>query len=130
MTDLPSLIAAVEAASGPDREIDAMVAVHLGMIDEREAAIGFRLDKSGETKMVISPKVSRFTASIDAVVALIRREMPGVEWSLHGGGETSFVFFEPDERPEHEPDEAPTEALALLLAFLRAVQAKQMETTP
>lgn len=73
--DLFSLAARVEALTGPDREVDVEVArllrpdwqiINDMMIDDFGYAIG----------------LPRLTASVDAVLALIARELPGWAWSV------------------------------------------------
>ena len=135
MTDPPSLIAAVEAASGPDREIDAMV---FALFPAPGTTV---LGPAGKGWLVVqreqnavgagAVRAPEFTASIDAVVALIRREMPGAEEGYGRVGE-EFQAYVPAAYPEggggivHTATK-PTPPLALLLAFLRA-KAQQDET--
>lgn len=122
MTALDDLIRAVEAADAPSREIDALVEVMFHEPPKLDAAM-----TPGEAGWLWATdgsqwKAPLYTASIDAVVALIRREMPGAIWMVEfvqdghvlGGIDGSGVVHE-------------TPALALLLAFLRAVQAKQQD---
>jgi hypothetical protein len=98
---LSDLIALVEAAGGPDRDLDRRIRQFFG-------AVTFDLHN--------------YTASIDAVVALIRREMPGDRWMIEGGDDPCAAFM-PLQCIDMQV--APTEALALLLAFLRAKHAKE-----
>lgn len=120
---IADLIARVEAATGPDREIDAMVARVVCDWDVFSVPdlIGgtVRLARDGARTF----EVPRWSASIDAVVELIRREMPGAEWSISATGLAEIAAaYVPGCRCGWT---APTPALALLLAFLRAMQARQ-----
>jgi hypothetical protein len=112
MTALDDLIRAVEAADGPSREIDTAVAAHIFGAHVVETA----LDGFGE-------KPPPYTASIDAVVALIRREMPGAEEGYRRRGDAEFTAYVGDD--ESPTTKHRTPALALLLAFLRAARARQ-----
>ena len=109
MTALDDLISAVEAATGADREIDRAVRRHFNPTE----AVN-----------------NEYTSSIDAVVALIRREMPGAEIALSGCGDfyEASVWLPPEPGHEGSSGMKPYRAaLALLLAFLRA-KAQQDET--
>lgn len=120
---LSDLITRVESATGPDREIDAAVAeVVLGwrpyqVADFISSTAWFA--KDGERTV----EVPLYTASIDAVEALIRREMPA--FSIVVSGPRSDGRFWGEVGRGYA--EAATPALALLLAFLRAVEARKTE---
>ncbi|MFD2248889.1 hypothetical protein FHS82_000998 [Pseudochelatococcus lubricantis] len=89
---LRSLLARVEAAEGPDRELDRDIAISFGRPWDYAAdwggwgygADGMRIEK---------PVAQPYTASIDAVVALIDRALPERSWSisLHRTGSTTLV---------------------------------------
>lgn len=129
MSALDDLITAVERAEGPSREIDVNVWVEFGNDCD---------DPEGD----VDSGIPQWTASIDAVVALIRREMPGAwfeiagcedSWSATVSFEFSYLGFEDEvvyDRKRAMCDAARTPALALLLAFLRAARARQENDTP
>lgn len=143
MSALSDLIARVEGLKGPDRETDKLVE------DTLWPNINFLpfnpnpndwLVKIGEkwVETVRYPRgvmtnkdryVSRYTASIDAVVALIERELPGWMWSLSGDtGEYDACLSTEDGRFLISEDierygEGPNGAIALLLGALRALDA-------
>lgn len=123
---LTDLITRVAEATGPDREIDADIAIHFGLVDAREVRGVPTVYMSGKMVAEVSMRVPRLTASIDAVVALIRREMPGARWLLESDEGGGFAIFRKPVRTDSGPVSRP-DALALLLAFLRAVQARQTE---
>ena len=155
MTPLTDLIARVEAASGPDRALDGRVAWATGwrfngfsrFTDDRD--IEEAIDRAdfddwpmmaghwrqpggdfcrGNFDMAKWPDPPRYTASIDAVVALIRREMPGASYGFSTNRNGFLAFVEWSVEPASWLHVwQPTEALALLLAFLRA-KAQQDET--
>ena len=137
MTALSTLEARIAAATGPDREIDAALqrlflppgfAIHFGCAGETNA----------------------FTKSIDAIVALITRALPEylcglrhtADWADHHHWAGKRVWeailanpdvsdcyspWEPD--PYHDTEEYNADhchpALALCLAFVRAMRAKE-----
>lgn len=127
MTDLPTLIRAVETATGADREIDAALGVHFGLVSPDDTHVvdggSFR-----DRQLKVSACVPKLTASIDAVVALIRREMPGAEEGYGRMGDEFQAYVPVEQRSGGfiaYTAKKPTPALALLLAFLRAVKARQ-----
>ena len=129
MTTLTSLRERVEKATGPDREIDV--------------EIFFELDWTGQGDARTAPE---YTSSIDAVVALIERELPGWAWKEGTCCVSDDAWLAPDfNSPDHgdrlrqelsyakieagdildvgiDIDRRPSgnPALALLLAFLKA----------
>lgn len=69
MTTLETLLERVKSATGPDRELDALIAHTLGQRfiegdDEENIPLGLPM----------------FTASIDSALALVERVLPGWEW--------------------------------------------------
>jgi hypothetical protein len=92
------LIAALEAAEGPDRELDCQISL----------AIGGR----------VTP---HYTASLDTIVGLIERELP--EWRWYVDNRTAAVW--PDGTYDESSVGASTPALALCIAFLRARAEKE-----
>lgn len=142
---LSTLIADVEALTGPSREVDA--AVYNAIVNDGGRVAfkvqnwatepGCRLDRWHDGWLVgksdtdkYAEALPRYSASIDAVVALIEREMPGWYHGYHtsGGGAYEGCIYSPDyngmgtgisaERMGASP------AIALLLAFLRAIEAR------
>lgn len=103
------LAARCEAAKGPDREIDGAL---------REAA-GFPVKPWG------------YTESLDAITALIGRELPGGSWFVGSGrtrpdeplGGARIFADEAGDKCIGEA-ECATPALALCAAFCRAMAAK------
>ena len=102
MTDLSALIARVEAATGPDREIDWEVHCLGGM--EGAGSYG---------------RHPAYTASVDAVLALIERKLPDEAWLL-----LDRVLY--SRKIEVFDTTQQKLALALLAATLRALN----EATP
>lgn len=147
MSALAELIARVEGLKGPDREVDAHVAVAIYG--------GARIDDGGKypgwwfTDLTEHLKAPRYTASIDAVVALIERELPGWWWKCGTCCVSDDACIAPDfNSPKHgerlkaqffplvpgseldagfDVDRRPpgNVAIALLEAFLRALEASR-----
>ena len=146
---LASLEARIAAATGPDREIDALVAVLAGwewhgdgtaethgkwaghwvipghlnngtFTQDRLCACTDISDDQGNTQT--PPRV---TESIDAIVALIERTLPELSWTVAGRwGSSPPNACLSDYEQEFEAD-PPTPALALCLAFVQAMRAKE-----
>lgn len=72
MTDFQSLIARVEAGTGPDRELNRDICVALGFVP------------SGFPHVLTAP---RLTASLDACLALQKHVLPGWRWYADDAGE-------------------------------------------
>lgn len=107
--DLSSLIERVEKCTGADREIDAAVAKTFGEPHGPHEEVHYE----SRSISVYDEIAKRYTASLDAVVALIQREAPKTEWLVSGGTITMAATSK-----SHASGATP--ALALLLAFLRA----------
>lgn len=121
MTSLPELLKRVEAASGPDRELDAAVEVALDQqtADGRARAryySGYRDDE-------LPPPL---TASIDAALALVEMVLPGWFWNIGQFPNIRAQLAQPTVTEfgnaiGHRADEtAGTIPLAILAALLKA----------
>lgn len=102
MSALSELRERVEKASGPDRELDARIALFAGDFSIRmDAGHGYRIFRGKPERYQASIlsgsgtegdacralgysvlSVLRYTASIDAALALVERKLPGQGWSL------------------------------------------------
>jgi hypothetical protein len=98
---IDNIIERVRGLTGPDREVDAVV-----------------FEFFGGLSWVVPPA---YTASLDAVVSLIERELPSYRWQCgnDGPGISAFGFVGRDDEPAHLGE---TPALALLLAALTAIK--------
>lgn len=131
--DLTELIARVEAATGPDRELDH--ALHRLEMGEWMDAHGYARD--GDGYLTQTPPIQGgarccgpgyFTESVDAAIALAERMKPGCTWQLFRKSDgTAFAVIELRHRAGGFTDrcDAATPALALILALLRALEAKR-----
>lgn len=133
--DLKALVERVEAATGPDRELDAQLWClgegvkfsHLS--SQSEAIIFFRLGKNGTCREDGWP---RYTASLDSSLALCERVLPGWKWSIqHNDAEVEdgpcFYARVGARRNGAWPGKTP--ALALLAAMLKALVAQAAPST-
>jgi hypothetical protein len=128
MQDLKELIARVEGASGPDRELDRLVALAVsGATEDRDELGGLRGYHKDGFWTSIGP-IEPVTASLDAALSLLERVLPeayaGVQQNRYEPGEAGdrtwngYVFLNDE---EHESLKHPTPALALVLAILKAL---------
>lgn len=118
MTDLTTLIAKLEAATGPDRELDAEIAIALDQIASRDF---WSID------YIKADMVPAVTGSIDAAVALAARVLPGWGWSTQSFGEDGaqgkvWKHGWYDGAVIYAEHSSP--AIALVIAILRAKQAE------
>lgn len=139
MTDLPELSRRVSEAQGPSRELDAKVAEAIGWRVSRDPwwnwHEGPRYDppgdewcirRDGRNDLACNEALPAFTASLDAVAALIAEKLPGCGWQIGQTEEDmdfrcwarvlkrSALFAPPN-------GVAATPALALLSAALLAI---------
>lgn len=107
MPDLPSLLARIESATGPDREIDAYLADWLD-------------------QQYIGADAPCYTASIDAGIALCERVLPGWSWAVDSGYAANHQksHAEAWTGDDEGSGDAATPALALCAAIIKA----RMET--
>lgn len=124
---IADLIARVAAATGPDREIDCLIAVAIDgffEIPERYEGDGIGYGYINDDGVAIHPGhggaqlVRRYTASIDADLALVERRLPGHQVNIYVYGMRSEASIGNLSRDRHE---AVTPPLAILLALLSAL---------
>lgn len=132
---LQDLLTRVEAASGPDREIDVYIALWQGWtLHTDEADPVYRgvvsewwkdpADKDWST----TSNPPDYTASIDAAVALVEKKLPGWIWWVSATPSASLDVAEaragmPYQRVES--NNCATPPLALLAALLKALIARE-----
>jgi len=126
------LIAKLEKAEAGSRELDAAI---FRLTDARRRQSGYVFpDETPEAARAgkLASHIVAYTTSLDAILALVERELPGWEWltlfnPLHGDSGCSYaVLTPPGGSGGHSvvhPGNAP--ALALCAAFLRARSASQ-----
>ncbi len=103
------LIAKLEALDGPSREVDGEIATDVDGFDHL---------------------VPKYTASLDATVALVERALPGSSWEARrtgfGNGQASVWYPMEQPRPGTtiRADHKSSPAIALLIAALKALEAR------
>lgn len=137
MSALQELLERVEAATGPDREIDAAIWLQMvpGATRKQWSYVHARTNRVcsvDETRdagrLIIVPA---YTASIDAAVGLVERMLPMGTWSLYNSdpkcipkGGSAYIFADSDDEDSFRAAGA-TPALALIAALLKAMIASK-----
>lgn len=132
MSDLVSLAEKCERGSGPDREIDGLIAA--ATLPARSdgwkpwaMSGGYVLTETGDKprpgmgQFVAAPHL---TTSLDASVALLERVLPLAEWELTTTGFKPGATVIPN-GAKHAGSYATSPARALLAAILRALAFKE-----
>ena len=136
-TDIAGLIERLEAATGPDQELDATIVAHLNNASVRryppqtDFGPGARwqfwsLDGAhflgNESKFPVPP----LTASLDAALALVERVRPGAWIEVSGPRKYLNIPTPSPGRWRAEADDGigwgATPAIALLIALLRTLE--------
>lgn len=116
MSDLQTLIARVEAASGPDREIDSKIALELlGGAATYKGDVLWNINADGWDAL------PAYTASLDAAVRLVEAKLPGYEWFVNSSGFAGVRSDAHDNGANGNHEASP--ALALVAALLHALEA-------
>jgi hypothetical protein len=137
-SEIDALIAKCEAAQGPDREIDAAFHALMNGYPFRFENVGTQMfyhhadEKAARWHAAFEAKEGQtvgyvpYTSSLDSIVALIERELPGWTWQVTGGNGGDAELSSNDGRflvkgdAEVYASGFPTTALALTVCFLRA----------
>ena len=130
---LPAMIAKLEAAAGPDRDLDAEIAVALSgdpeawVVNPSPHSIFSPVPGWWRTSDDESHEAPAFTASLDAAVSLVGRVLPEYWWlsrsdEVEGGfGNLGPIGTSPNDGGPGYPSYARTAPLALCLSVLRAL---------
>lgn len=146
--DTLSIIAKLESATGPDRELDGMIwkVVDPSEFDRQCSFRGMKYAGHVHTKAEKAAHIARaagyyspaYTASLDAALALFAEKLPISDWwwllgTTDLGGQPGFVC-ETGCRETPLTDniltEAPTAPLAVLLALFRALNPDGASSRP
>lgn len=121
-----------EKATGLDREIDFKIGFATGwrkdIIDGNEMVLDWECNEFPNHYGSLLPSV---TESLDAITALIERELPGLGWRIagrdeHGGKPYAQIRWPiKDQVWKQEISHAATPALAICAAFCRAMADKE-----
>jgi len=124
MTNLTTLSRRVSEADGPSRELDGDVFEAVENVPCDRHVGPFLIGPNAIWGDAHGPRpVPRYTASLDAVAALIAEKLPRFKWSLHKSGSpyVAGVTKEAPIRTMPHMGVAKTPALALLSAALLAI---------
>lgn len=152
MVDLAELERRLEAATGPDRELDESIAMALGLAEaffskhrywcvsyQGEHWISgtypnFHPDTGKKNVVPAEPhgwgwdvSLPEYTASLDAALALVEEKLPGWEWRVMWNGcQGNLAELTDNETAESSMENfsglGATPALGLLLALIRALR--------
>lgn len=140
MTDLAKLIERVEAAHGPDAELDeALTAFVVGAERVDDATFDHKHGYTRDGSWVSIGPIQPITASHDAALALKEALLPGWYWRAGWGSVGEWVNgrrmqgwchlnrVHPDHcnREDEATGRAATPPLAIVLATLKALQERQ-----
>jgi hypothetical protein len=117
MTDL---LTALQSAERGSRELDALVEKTLGLAITTDRT-GLAMAGDGTRY-----RVPHYTTSTDAALALVERVCPG--WwpavAQVGPGKWSADIYDPSDTGSQSPAHAPTPPLALVIALVKAKEAR------
>jgi len=128
------IIAALQNAKGPDRALDAAIEIALTyprvLKDETVHARTMRKEEghppgvfwyvsfSGKSMRTADP----YTASLDAIVALVESKRRGWSWSIYSDG--TAALWENLEQDNMQVEAGATPAIALCIALMKSMEDK------
>ena len=123
-----NLLSRLEGLTWPDREVDGLVEIRFGLMPEdavfaRENVFGQEVNQwhTGGFGSYQFHYPEEYTASLDAVVALCERVLPGWDW---GRDDNRRMYLYPPHTDDCLSARGPTPAIALLIAILTALEAR------
>lgn len=126
MSDYAELLERVKAATGPDREVDAEIAMAAGVHSRSRdggRSKGWLIEANGGTNIWANHPPA-YTESMDAIVALIQQELPGwricSDGPMNSDGHYSAFIERSGDLASSSADGLRTRCLALCAAFLAA----------
>lgn len=130
-----TLIEKLKAADGPSRELDAEIAVWLGLVfEDGENAFGETRYSINTEGGVVRPGsrpdmlIGRYTASIDTALALVAEKLPGWVRDVDATAPECGVdvrLHSPLPRQKGVIGTHPSEPLATIIALLTALEGEQ-----
>jgi hypothetical protein len=125
----------LEQSTGPDRELDGHIFETLGGAEWREAYRRVQEPCGCPHETAVHDAKDRFapryTASIDATVALVERCLPGWSWECRASGtgdRGQATVWNPSRAPGNNQEQraynCASPAIALLTALFRALEAQ------
>lgn len=143
MTDYSDLIARLEKAEGPSREIDALIDAQLRLGPPKEPRPRWIWDNfphwrpskdAGRCEVVhddgtsgVSWTSPSITASLDAVIALTEKMLPGWRMALVQDGPRIVEAIVSPDSMDSEIGKAKTLSIALLIATLKSLQSLEQK---
>lgn len=131
-SEIEALLERVRGLKGPDREVDEALAAMVADATLEVQFNGHRAYHRGGFWISIGEGglIPPYTASLDAVVGLIERELPNYWWGVHQPQDLfrGYVCKHSPLRPMPFTVDAATPALSLCAAFLAAKLAMIKET--
>jgi hypothetical protein len=126
-SEIEGLLSRLEAATGPDRELDHRLQGIL--VNDGNFGHYAGLEEWVTAGMEFGWNTPAYTASIDAALALVERLLPGWRRRLEephgdGGWRASLIWPDQEDVVRAKVAEAPTAPLAILLALFRALSAR------
>lgn len=135
---MTNLIATLEGLTSPSREVDCEIAWQTGWDADavnycgtwRRAYPSWRGDEQRIEAAAYNWGVPTFTASLDAITALVERVLPGWSYEVRksGFGNGQAALWNPTMQPRPglsiRADHASSPAIALCIALLRAKEAR------
>lgn len=136
MSKYTDIIARLEKATGPDRELDAAIAGCVGeapgqgwALIEQDTPGVFNMDAGRWIKGGVIRTPKPYTASIDASIALVERMLPG--WcnsNLRTGDNEFAAYIFKGNFPHHKEysvEGSRSRCAAILIALFRALEAQE-----
>ena len=130
---IDGLIERVRGLTGPDRFVDLDIAIATGVLPAEVAKYGPHL------RRIEARRVDPYTASLDAAVALVERALPDHPWHVFRddplanamgfstGGYVGQILGGPGHAWKIAHCEGPNPGIALILALLSALKAKEAQ---
>ena len=110
-----NLLSRLQGLTAPDREADRAILAWMGF-----SWRGMNYWHHDDKTMWPDTMPTNFTASLDATVALCERVLPGYDWTVDKSGGRGFAGV-----GQSFNEEAATPAIALLIAILTALEARE-----
>lgn len=142
MTEYTDIIERLTKATGPDRELDALIAFGTGAFDYKlsgglehcriergeritndEVDVVVRNERGGG--LIYAARYERYTASLDASIALVERMLPGWWWLREDGVSIRLVGPDNNDCYPSSVGRHHIVPIAILLALFRALEAKE-----
>lgn len=141
MSRYADIIERLEAATGPDRELDCWIGyvtdVHIESMgctfrkycEVHDMDFAHVAETAARHTSILREYLPLYTASLDAAIGLTERMLPpltGIELNTYVGGKYHHCEIE-TETGDYRGDNAPHPSLAVLIAMFRALEAQEVQ---